>query len=103
MYQLELELMPRDPFGHFIYHRSIPLPIHKIKVNDVTLMDSWKRYLKHEATENDLEALKQYVFYYLNAPAFDNPATWDLLEKITLQFNLDQLIDECLNHGFDPF
>ncbi len=87
--------------GEPFYPHGCPIPPQNIEYGEQTIQKKFLLHCEHKATEEDENILKEYIHYYINAPMFELP---NRLKNLDLKaISLDQLIDECIDIGIDPF
>lgn len=99
-------MMPTFLGQHF-YNGGFPVPAQKIIINCNEMQESIEeikiKYYEQRATEKEMEALKEYVLYYVGAPVFkvefDNLAQEEFFKA---KMPLDDMLDLLLDAGIDP-
>jgi len=85
------------------YPGGFPVPFENLLMNGESLKDQAVRYYEGEASETDVENLKEYVIYYIGAPCFifkfDNEKQEQYFKT---KLSLDDMLDLLLDAGLDP-
>lgn len=83
------------------YPHGMPILPQHLSYNGKTLWQLFLLQCEDKAAEEDIDVLKEYIMYYVNAPGFIVPEK--LKKKDPKKISLDDLINECIDIGIDPF
>jgi len=89
--------------GDAFYPWGLPVKPGDYSYESQTISDIFLKHCVKKTSEEEEKILCGFVIYYINAPMFDNELTQEVKDKDLAAMNLDQLIEECLNIGLDPF
>lgn len=98
----QLPLAPRW-LGELMYPGGAPIQKenHSYEGASVDKLFS-QQCAKGNLTEDQIQFLKQYLIYYVNAPIFDSEFTDELRGKLSMDMDIFAMMDLCLDYGLDP-
>lgn len=85
------------------YPTGFPVKPEDRIVAGLSVRDWFLLKCQGKTTPEGDEILKQYLVYFINAPAFDNPLTDQLRKEVDITKDIDELISQCIGYGLDPF
>lgn len=90
--------------GKPMYPAGIPVTPWQINVEGETLRDLIDRFLVRTLSAEQHIYLKQYIKYCVNAPQYDTAKpVLELREVLKQLLSVDEMLEECFNHGIIPF
>lgn len=95
-------MMPQF-LGAPFYPEGRPLTSHEIESKGKTMFQLFLEYEEEVKQNPNEQLLKEFVFYYINAPAFIVPVWLTMKMKVIKDVTLAEILLDCLDIGIDPF
>lgn len=97
----QLPMMPHY-MGNLLYPSGAPIKPDSIQFDNKTMQDMLLAH-DQDLKKSEIEAAKQYMIYYANAPLFRLVETHSkMMQGLSLSMSRAEILDHLMDYGLDP-